>query len=631
MPGRLPLTRPALAPCPAQRARWSSPPAAIRRRRPSACAGRSLPTVVIPPGVDIERFTPLGAADRSAARARFGLEDDDLVVVSVSRLVPRKGMDTLIRAAARLRPRFPALRVLIAGRGRDRERLGRLVAAHRRPGRVPRLRRRGGQGRRCSAAPTCSPCCAATAGAAWSRRATASCSPRRPRAGSPSCADARAAPTRPWSTSRPGSSSNGPRRSTTPSPRWAGSSPMRALRARLGAAARRRTVEELTYDSLASRLRGGLAAAARAPPLRPDASPDRTARPVSGPDARAASAPEPGGRGAPTGPARRRRPAPRRWRAPASSACSLLGTAVLDGDDRGRGAGRRAAAGTGRRRGRRDVRAGLRHLPARLRAGGAPQPHWRWSPWPASPSSWTAAPAAGAAPADRLHGGGGRRRRGGRRGSARSRPWRSGSWPRSSASACSACGRHGTAAFPARGPAGPATAPLLGSPPMADPCTIGIDVGGTKVLGLALDPLEPARPLAEREVASAHGAVAPHRRGRRHGRRACGPTSPPAPSPRSGSGSPGWSPWTGCCASGRTCPGSWTSTWSAELAPRARRAGRRRQRRQLRGVGRGALGRGARATATPSSSASAPGSRAGWSWAAGSSGARTASPARPGT
>jgi glucokinase len=41
---------------------------------------------------------------------------------------------------------------------------------------------------------------------------------------------------------------------------------------------------------------------------------------------------------------------------------------------------------------------------------------------------------------------------------------------------------------------------------MADPCTIGIDVGGTKVLGLALDPLEPARPLAEREIASAHGA-----------------------------------------------------------------------------------------------------------------------------
>jgi glucokinase len=41
---------------------------------------------------------------------------------------------------------------------------------------------------------------------------------------------------------------------------------------------------------------------------------------------------------------------------------------------------------------------------------------------------------------------------------------------------------------------------------VAGSCTIGIDVGGTKVLGLALDPLEPTRPLAGREIASAHGA-----------------------------------------------------------------------------------------------------------------------------
>ena len=42
---------------------------------------------------------------------------------------------------------------------------------------------------------------------------------------------------------------------------------------------------------------------------------------------------------------------------------------------------------------------------------------------------------------------------------------------------------------------------------MPAPCTIGIDVGGTKILGLALDPLAPQRPLAEREVASAHGGA----------------------------------------------------------------------------------------------------------------------------
>ena len=47
---------------------------------------------------------------------------------SYSRLVPRKGMDTLIRAAASLRDEFTNLRVEIGGAGRDRARLEKLVA-----------------------------------------------------------------------------------------------------------------------------------------------------------------------------------------------------------------------------------------------------------------------------------------------------------------------------------------------------------------------------------------------------------------------------------------------------------------------------------------------------------------------
>jgi len=47
--------------------------------------------------------------------------------VSVSRLVPRKGMDTLVTAAARLASTRPDLAVAIAGAGRDRTRLDRLV------------------------------------------------------------------------------------------------------------------------------------------------------------------------------------------------------------------------------------------------------------------------------------------------------------------------------------------------------------------------------------------------------------------------------------------------------------------------------------------------------------------------
>jgi phosphatidylinositol alpha-1,6-mannosyltransferase len=79
--------------------------------------------VQIPPGVDSTRFQPLPAIERAANRAKLGLPRGGPLVVSVSRLVPRKGMDTLIEAAARLSGRYPQLTVAIAGSGRDRPRL----------------------------------------------------------------------------------------------------------------------------------------------------------------------------------------------------------------------------------------------------------------------------------------------------------------------------------------------------------------------------------------------------------------------------------------------------------------------------------------------------------------------------
>jgi len=92
-------------------------------------AGRPLPSVLVPPGVDIERFVPLSEPERRAARARLGLPVDGRLVVSLSRLVPRKGMDVLIRAAALLAPSRVDLTVAIGGEGRDRHRLERLVAS----------------------------------------------------------------------------------------------------------------------------------------------------------------------------------------------------------------------------------------------------------------------------------------------------------------------------------------------------------------------------------------------------------------------------------------------------------------------------------------------------------------------
>lgn len=110
-------------------------------REAERAARRPLNADVIAPGVDVERFHHHPLAKRGATRAAFGIEPDALVLGSVSRLVPRKGMDVLIRAAALLAPEFPDLRVVIAGAGRDLRRLERLASVRRAPvrfvGRVP--------------------------------------------------------------------------------------------------------------------------------------------------------------------------------------------------------------------------------------------------------------------------------------------------------------------------------------------------------------------------------------------------------------------------------------------------------------------------------------------------------------
>jgi phosphatidylinositol alpha-1,6-mannosyltransferase len=108
---------------------------------PAAEAARAVrggmpPVVEIPPGVDLERFRPLGPDERAGVRAELGLPADGPLVVSVSRLVPRKGMDVLIDVAVRLRVEQPGLTVAIAGRGRDSDRLAGRVAEYSAPVRL---------------------------------------------------------------------------------------------------------------------------------------------------------------------------------------------------------------------------------------------------------------------------------------------------------------------------------------------------------------------------------------------------------------------------------------------------------------------------------------------------------------
>ena len=90
-------------------------------------AGRSLPATNVPPGVDVERFRPLSDVRRRQVREQFGLPPDSLVVFGLSRLVPRKGFDVLLRAADRVASEGRAVVVAIAGGGRDRSRLERIA------------------------------------------------------------------------------------------------------------------------------------------------------------------------------------------------------------------------------------------------------------------------------------------------------------------------------------------------------------------------------------------------------------------------------------------------------------------------------------------------------------------------
>ncbi|MEL6981898.1 MAG: glycosyltransferase family 4 protein [Actinomycetota bacterium] len=96
------------------------------------CVGRTLPSVVIPPGVDADRFRPLAPSDRARVRASYGVQADEVLVATVNRLVPRKGMTTLIRAVVeadrRLGQTGPRLRLIIGGTGRQEDELRRLVA-----------------------------------------------------------------------------------------------------------------------------------------------------------------------------------------------------------------------------------------------------------------------------------------------------------------------------------------------------------------------------------------------------------------------------------------------------------------------------------------------------------------------
>ncbi|MDT4934458.1 MAG: phosphatidyl-myo-inositol dimannoside synthase [Pseudonocardiales bacterium] len=94
------------------------------RRRVAGAFGPRAVLRQLPPGVDVDTFHP--DVDGSAVRARHGLTGRQ-VIVCVSRLVPRKGQDSLIRALPAVRRAVPDAALLLVGRGRYHDDLAALA------------------------------------------------------------------------------------------------------------------------------------------------------------------------------------------------------------------------------------------------------------------------------------------------------------------------------------------------------------------------------------------------------------------------------------------------------------------------------------------------------------------------
>lgn len=97
------------------------------RRRFAAAFGPRARLIHQPGGVDTEKFRP-DPVRRRAIRERYGVADRE-VIVCLSRLVPRKGQDTLIRAMPEIARRVPGAVLVVVGGGPHRRALE--ASAHR--------------------------------------------------------------------------------------------------------------------------------------------------------------------------------------------------------------------------------------------------------------------------------------------------------------------------------------------------------------------------------------------------------------------------------------------------------------------------------------------------------------------
>lgn len=84
-------------------------------------------THVVLPGVDADRFHPVTQDEKWQIRQELGLPKDALILLTVSRLVARKGHDSVLMALPRILAQYPRLLYVIVGQGRQREVLQTIV------------------------------------------------------------------------------------------------------------------------------------------------------------------------------------------------------------------------------------------------------------------------------------------------------------------------------------------------------------------------------------------------------------------------------------------------------------------------------------------------------------------------
>ncbi len=83
---------------------------------------------VLPLGLPLRELTLLSPPMRAGAREALELEDEDVLLVFVGRIVPIKRLDLLLRALARAREADPRLQLMIVGDGEERPQLERQAA-----------------------------------------------------------------------------------------------------------------------------------------------------------------------------------------------------------------------------------------------------------------------------------------------------------------------------------------------------------------------------------------------------------------------------------------------------------------------------------------------------------------------